>query len=403
VRVLIVAPELPVPPLNGLRVQLSHLSRQLATRHEVCAVGFRLPEQHGEGPPGVRLIDIDLPPGRLGGRLRTWLGAATRGLPFSVAAVSEPLARAVAALEAERRFDVAHVASSVLADIRPALGGTPSILAALDAWHLNAAASRRLAPLVRRPVYAYEEWLVRRFESRALRPYHCVVVVSEEDAAALRTLDPALDVEVIPNGVDTVAFAPCDDLASEAGHIVFTGVMSWAPNVAAARFLARDVLPRVRAVRPDAHLSIVGRAPRPEVLALQEHDGVRVTGEVQEMRPWLCRAEVYACPMISGTGIKNKLLEALACGTPAVATTLACRGLGSQPGRDVLVADDSEGFAAAILRLLEDSRLGARLGAAGRRHVVARHSWDAVAEAYERVYVQAVNAPRTPRPRNPSS
>jgi glycosyltransferase involved in cell wall biosynthesis len=113
---------------------------------------------------------------------------------------------------------------------------------------------------------------------------------------------------------------------------------------------------------------------------------------VPDVRPWLRRAEVYACPMVSGTGIKNKLLEALACGAACVATPLACRGLNLVDDEHLLVSEDAEGLARAVFRLLEDASLRRRLGDAGRRYVLEHHTWEATAAAYERLYEQAASA-----------
>ena len=117
------------------------------------------------------------------------------------------------------------------------------------------------------------------------------------------------------------------------GRIVFTGAMNYPPNIVAADFLARLLLPRVRTVRPDTQLVIVGREPDPRVLGLAALDGVDVTGAVDDIRPWLQSAQVFVCPMLSGTGIKNKLLEAMASGLPCVATPLALQGLNVSAGQ----------------------------------------------------------------------
>ena len=296
---------------------------------------------------------------------------------------------AVRAVLATRSFDVAHVTSGANAGVLPALGSTPAVLAALDAWHLNVAARARLAPAHLRPAYRLQERQVRRFVASRYGAFASVVTVTEEDATALRELDPGLRLHAVPNGVDTTEFAPDGTAAAEPGHLVFTGAMHYAPNVSAARFLAERVLPRVRAVRQGARLSIVGRDPSAEVRALEALEGVHVTGEVPDMPGWLRRAEVYACPMISGTGIKNKLLEALACGVPSVTTPLGCQGLEVTPGEQLLVADGEEAFAEAIVGALGDAELRARLGKAGRDFVVERHAWSGVADAYERIYERA--------------
>jgi glycosyltransferase involved in cell wall biosynthesis len=213
-----------------------------------------------------------------------------------------------------------------------------------------------------------------------------VIVVSDADAAALRAVSPGLDVTVVPNGVDASHYAPDSTVGRDERRIVFTGVMSYAPNVLAAEFLARRVFPLVRAAVPEARLAIVGRKPSPRVAAIARLDAVEVTGEVPDVVPWLTGSRVYACPMISGTGIKNKLLEAMAAGVPCVATPLALQGLTAEPERDVLVGADEEELTAQLVRVLTDDDLAGRLGRASRAYVLANHDWSAVARAYERVY-----------------
>ena len=100
--------------------------------------------------------------------------------------------------------------------------------------------------------------------------------------------------------------------------------------------------------------------------------------------------------MISGTGIKNKLLEAMACSAPIVATPRACRGLAVRDGVEVLIADDAEAFAAAVLRILTSDVLAARLGEAARRYVVEQHSWASVAARYEALYREVIASNRVP-------
>jgi glycosyltransferase involved in cell wall biosynthesis len=215
-------------------------------------------------------------------------------------------------------------------------------------------------------------------------------VVSEEDRRALLEVAPGLSIEVIPNGVDADAFA-WDGTPRDRSLILFTGVMSYAPNVTAAEFLAHEVLPRVRSSVPAARLALVGRDPHPSVRTIEaEVPGVEVVGEVPEMRPWLSRAGAYACPMLTGTGIKNKLLEAMANGLPCVATPLALRGIAVSPGHDLLTGSTAEELATQLVRVLQDPALADRVGEAGHDCVRARHTWASVAQRYEQVYREIV-------------
>ena len=375
--------------MNGLRLQVSQLTGVLAREHEVTVLAYRWPGQEGAPPPGVELIEV--PPPRSGprARARVLLTAAARRLPAGAVAQGPPMAAAVRSLLAERSFDVAHVTGASLAGIAPALGSLPAVLASLDAWHINRAAVTAAHPPLRRAPYRFEERMVRRFGARAYRPYGSVVFVTRADADEALSLDPTLPVEVIPNGVDAAVYSPAPDPAAarEPDLIVLTGDLRYPPNVQAAQFLAREVLPLVRAQRPGARLALVGRSPAPEVQALaMEIEGVEVTGEVPDVVPWLRCASAYACLMRGGTGIKNKLLEALAAGAPCVATPLAVQGMDVTPGEDVLVGDTAPECADALAGLLGDPDLAARLGAAGRARVVEHHSWEAVAERYVALY-----------------
>jgi glycosyltransferase involved in cell wall biosynthesis len=360
VRILICSLEAPLPPPNGLRVQVSALVEELRKEHEVRVLALQMPDQAAP-------VDSEL-------RLIRWTGSAERQLrtPF---------------LEEIERFqpEVVHVTSGRLARLGSQLGGRPSVLAALDAWHLNVVAEAGLASWIGRLTKGIQAWTVRRFERSEYRRFDRVVVVSEEDRRAILEVAPRLRIEVIPNGVDAEAF-DWDGTRRDRGLIVFTGVMNYAPNVTAARFLAHEVLPLVRRSLPSARLALVGRDPIRQVRALGELPGVEVVGEVPDLRPWLSRAGAYACPMLTGTGIKNKLLEAMANGLPCVATPLALQGIAANPGEEVIVGSTEEELADHLARLLLDAGLADRVGAAGRAHVRANHTWAFVAQEYERVY-----------------
>jgi glycosyltransferase involved in cell wall biosynthesis len=375
--------------VNGHRLQLIHLTRELARSHEVCALAFKTPDQEADPPAGVELVTVPRPSSTTAARAAAFPQALTRREPVRATRLGQPMRRAAEQILARRSFDVAHVSHGSLAAVGGVLGSTPGVLAPRDAWHLHLRADALVAPQPLRPLLRMEERRVRRFGTHAYRGFRRVVFVTDEDARASRELDPSLAVDVIPNGVDVEEFTVDRGVETDDGLLVFTGAMHWSPNVKATELLAREVLPRVRRERADARLSIVGRGPREDVLALARLEGVEVTGEVPDVRPWLRRAHVYVCPMVSGTGIKNKLLEAMACGSACVASPLATQGMTVRDGRELLVADGPDATSRAVLRLMEEPALAARLAEAARSYVVSRHSWAAVARDFERVYRDA--------------
>jgi glycosyltransferase involved in cell wall biosynthesis len=165
--------------------------------------------------------------------------------------------------------------------------------------------------------------------------------------------------------------------------------MDYPPNVEAVELLANGVLPRVRARRPMAHLVIAGRDPAPRVRALADMDGVTVTGEVEDMRAELTKSQVWVGPFVSGTGIKTKLLEAMATDLPSVVTPTGGRGLELDSGA-FLVGSTEEELAGHVVNVLEDDRLAAGIGRAGGDYVRARYDWPVVAHAFERLYEEVI-------------
>ncbi|MDQ3985597.1 MAG: glycosyltransferase family 4 protein [Actinomycetota bacterium] len=389
-RILMCSIEAPLPPTNGLRLQVAALMESLGRRHDVRLLGFRMPDQVGaKAPESIRVIDW--PPRGLGQKVRLATEAGFRRYPFGLA----ELERLIAPLLREEieRFDpdLVHVTPGRLAGLGR-LVKTPSVLAALDAAYVNYEARRLLLRGVKRWAMAVQIARMKRFEERAYARLGKVVVVTDEDLKALRRLNQSLRVTVIPNGVDSDRFAPVAGVARQSNLVIFTGVMNYAPNVAAARYLAREIMPRLRERVPAARLMLVGRTPDPTVRELADADGVEVVGDVDDMATWLSRASAYVCPMVSGTGIKNKLLEAMANGLPCVGSSLAVQGTEVVNGKHVLIADQTEEISNHIARLLSDDDLASRLGRAARSYVMSHHSWDAVARKYEETYEEVIAA-----------
>jgi glycosyltransferase involved in cell wall biosynthesis len=386
VRILVCAHEAPLPPTNGFRLHLSEVLRVLRTEHEVRLVALLGPEQE---PPAVLDPEVRLVPrprwnplSRLLDVARSTISDRPLGLHQLAARMRGPLREELESF----RPEVVHVTSGRLAGLGAELEGRPSVLAALDALHLHREAEAMLSSGPRRRLLLADAARLRRFEATAYRRFGHVVAVSDADRRAMQALDPTLRVTVIPNGVDVDAFAPDPAQARDPDLILFSGVMGYAPNVTAAEFLAREVLPLVRRSVPSARLAIVGRSPAPRVRALAAVGGVEVIGEVPSLRPWLSRSRAYACTMLTGTGIKNKLLEALANGLPCVVTPLALQGLVAEPGRHLLVGSDEGELAAHLARLLTDEGAAGEVGNAGRDYVVSNHSWEAVGRSFGLLY-----------------
>jgi glycosyltransferase involved in cell wall biosynthesis len=204
---------------------------------------------------------------------------------------------------------------------------------------------------------------------------------------------PGTPVDVVPNGVATADIGPAAGPPPEPATLVFTGTMAYPPNREAALWFAARVWPRVVERRPDARLLVVGRDPTDDVRALAAADErIEVTGGVPLVMPYYERAGVVVAPVRSGGGTRLKVLEALASARPLVSTSVGCEGIDVTPGEHLLVEDDPQRFADAVVALIEDPARARALGEAGRERAVERYDWSALGGLLEAVYERAGEA-----------
>ncbi len=222
----------------------------------------------------------------------------------------------------------------------------------------------------------------KRLEGTLGRTFDLVITNSTVDEQVIRKLSTELNTLTISNGVDMEYFAP-DSTLLEADKLVFTGVMGYAPNEDAALHFVEDIFPLVRAKRPEVQFWIVGSEPSERVKALTRISGVHVTGKVDDVRPYVRSATVFVCPLRVGSGVKNKILAAMAMQKATVATSISIDGLDLADNREVLLADDPQNFADKVVGLLTDRKAAQRLGANGLARVQAQYSWGAMGKVLE--------------------
>ena len=226
--------------------------------------------------------------------------------------------------------------------------------------------------------FGLESRRARRFEEENLQLYDGVVAVSAKDRDVFISsygFSPER-VLVIENSVDPHYFAFAERSPDPVPHVVFVGALSYMPNRQAAWRLVRSIMPQVWRQCPNACLSIVGQAPDPALLA--QHDGHRiiVTGRVDDVRPYLARAAVACMPLTAGSGTKYKVLEALSAGVPTVCTRTALEGLDLKDGDELFVRETDDELAAAVVTLIKQPEVAARLARQGRDVVERQYTWD---------------------------
>lgn len=442
----------PNPP-SLVRVRPYNLVRHLCSRgHQITvATVWSNAEERSDvehlRAQGIEVIAVPLPKGQV---MRNLLRALGTGVPLQAYyAYSPTLAQQVQRLLTSvegQRFDLIHIehlrgAQYGLAIRNPSARlRTGSRFAIPIVWdsvdcitYLFEQAAAHSRSRKGRLMARLELARTRRHEARLVRGFQHTLVTSPIDKAALEELaDGKLQIadskrwadawgqsnenhllaishkpyaiSLLPNGVDLAYFTPADK-PREPAAIIFSGKMSYHANVTAALHLVNDIIPHVWAQRPDVQVWIVGKDPSREIRALAGDGGgpsavggrVTVTGTVPDIRPYLRRATLAVAPLSYGAGIQNKVLEAMACGTPVVVSPQAVSALEAVAGEHLLVADDATTFAQHILDLLADQAWQRRLGMAGRRYVEQHHDWDRIAECLEQIYTavlaSALNSP----------
>lgn len=240
-----------------------------------------------------------------------------------------------------------------------------------DKWSQYAGQS----PWYLRWLYRREARLVGAIESQSQKLFDQLVLVSAAEAAHFCQLHPHIDpnhVHGISNGVDTEFYTPSEGTVVS-DRVLFTGDMSYKPNVEAVLWFVREIWPLIIRQRPQARFVVVGRNPTSAIRALAADTSIEVTGRVDDIRPWLDSAALVVAPMLMARGIKNKVLEALAMAKPLVVTPQAMLGLPPMPATVSLqVAETAADFAAACLQQLQQPAL--RIPA-NREYVRSNFSW----------------------------
>ena len=388
---LFLAHRVPFPPNRGDKIRSYHLLRSIAALGPVHVGTF------GETDEDMACTD------ELAGLARTHflvqrakplaqagLEALASGKPVSLTAFDSPrlrqwVAETLARYPVERVFVFSGQMGQYVPD---SFSGRVVIdLCDVDSAKFESYAREHGWP--RAVLDRREARLLAREEERLARRADATLLVTDAEAELFRSRLARPDlcrVHALRNGIDTAAYDPAsvvahpDLIEDEGPHLVFTGQMDYPPNVAAVQRMARAILPAIRARFPSARFHVVGRAPTAAVRALDGQGGVRVWGEVPDVRPFLAAADLVVAPLSIARGVQNKVLEAMAMARAVVLSPEAATGIEAVDGVHFAIGADDSALAAAAVRLLSDREAADRMGMAAREHVVARQGWSAMLE-----------------------
>jgi len=385
-RVLFISPVVPEPATDGGRQRIHHLLDALVAEHEVIFVGlsrgdapgaWALAERFAAPPIFVDLGGRTTP--RRGAEVARLLGMPAWALPDSVRRVERSgLWDRLQQLPLDT-FDVVHVETMAMAPF--ALAAAARTRGAATVLDLPDVASHFSARLMNRHWWlnarglrdAIDVGRLHYWEGRLMPGFDSVIVCSDVDRARLpRGVRPG-SVSVVPNCTNT-NLPPLPPATGS--DLVFVGTMSYPPNEEGVLYFCSQVLPLVQRDVPGARFWIVGKSPSAKVQRLQEQNrGVYVTGEVDDVRPFLARSAAAVVPLLSGGGTRLKILEAMAAGRAVVSTTLGAEGLATVTGVHILLADTAQEMADSCVWLLQHPDRGIKLAEQARSLVEEHYDW----------------------------
>jgi len=393
-RVLYLSPRQSWPPVTGAKLRDYHLAKALGSQAELTYVFY---SPAGQSPPTPQdlpfcrdIVAIPAPrpysPWKLArGVLGSW--------PITVLNYTSPeMIRRLGELVARQAFDFVHVdivhMAACEAAIRPQLGNTPVFYN----WHnieseLMYRYGEQSADVLRRQYARITARRLETLESKILNTAAGHVVCSDREREILSRRNPQARIAVIENGVDLEAYGQVASSGPpEQLKLVFVGSMNYHANIEGAVWFTREVWPKIRARFPEAKLTLVGAEPAPAVLALRSEPGIAVTGTVPDIRPYYQGALAAIVPLKSGSGTRLKILEAMAAGVPVLSTRVGAEGLQITPGKDLLIAEQTEEWLAGLTRLQSAEQWGS-LAASGRTFA-ARYGWISLGQKLWETYRQ---------------
>ena len=395
-RILFLSTWFPYPPDNGSKLRVYHLLRALGSRHEVTLLSFAFGTARSDCATAVdafcrdvQVVAVDPFAVNQASALATFLSARPME-SRRIAAMSQLVA---AELQC-RSYDVVIASTDMMACY--ALAPRSRSVKILEEHNSMVGWTRahyQGADRLSQRVRSWASWQKRRwYESREYRHFDLITMVSEADrAATMATVGQhRVRVEVVPNGVDCAHNRP--GLATcQPNVLVFNGALTYSINFDAIQYFLREVFPLVKQRCPEVRLTVTGSLKDVDTDALLLDSSVTLTDFVEDVRVPVSQAAICVVPLRDGSGTRLKVLEAMALGTPVVATPKGAEGLDVVDGKHLLLAGDPESFARCILRLLDDPSLRMRLAANARRLVEQHYDWEPIGGRFVDLVEEEVN------------
>lgn len=384
-KILVVLPRFPYPLEKGDKLRAFNQIKELSRRNEVylfCVSHAKVLPEHVEAlRPYCKDIRIVHSPRLVNclNVLRNYFNTKSLQLGYWD---SHRARKAVKAFHRDIQPDVIY---SQMVRTMPFVSRfpTPKVMDFQDALSMNTERRMEHAHFLWHYILHFEFKMLRSTEYNAFKIFDALTIISEPDCDAIPHRRNG-DIHIIPNGVDFDYFNGQKPKAKSQYDIVFCGNMRYEPNIRAARYLALEVMPLVWEKMPEATLLIAGAYPKHNVTSLAG-SRITVSGSVPDIRESYASAKILAAPMQTGSGLQNKLLEAMAMGTPCVTTSIANDSLHATPDKEILIGDNPKSFTDHVVQLLQDTALRETLAENGYRFVHENYSWESACNKLEEI------------------
>ena len=394
-RILFITDYLPYPLISGDQIRVYNLIQRIAKHHDVALAAFLASAEQAKAIAhleelGCKVITNTIgehrhPLAHLPGLVRFGLAGTPLELKFLY---SQELAKKIRNLATAIDFDIVQIEKERMALYLEALPLREECKKILVFHNISSVQFARIARVTRRPIKKLRALLhslqTRRWEPRYAERFDRCATLTAVDRRILLAANPRLQVDIIPTGIDTQIYHPLpqDNIMPK---FLFIGSMNYSPNIDAVLYFCHEIFPYIRRMLGVAEFWIVGNNPVPEVRRLSG-DSVYVTGRVEDILPYYAKTSICVVPLRAGSGIRGKILEAMALGRPVVSTSIGCEGIEIEDGKHLLIADSPLEFAKAAVRLVTDKKTYRSITAEAREYVVAKYDWEDIVDKLLRIY-----------------
>jgi polysaccharide biosynthesis protein PslH len=373
-KILVALSRFPYPIDKGDKLRAYYQIRHLSEKHDLYIVCLTESMPSEEDINHIKQYCKELILIRHGvlKRVTNLFSSLFNSSPFQVNYfASEAMKDKISGLINKEKIDICYVQLVRLVENIPFGLQTSYYLDYMDAFSEGMKRRHSFSNWYEKPLVSIEARRLGNYEQKVFDLFDGCSIISEADAVFF-TKEQKQKLDVIPNGVSEAFFV--EGKSDKEYDMIFTGNMNYHPNIQACKFLVNNILPQLKEEFPEIRVCLAGTNPHAEVSALAGSH-VTVTGYVTDISTYLASSKVFVAPLFSGSGLQNKLLEAMAVGIPVIATDLAALPLKAAPGKDLMVCSEEKQFVEAIRNLLVDKEKAALTGMSGRRFVKEHFSW----------------------------